>query len=108
LEGVDRRMKRTIYIVVAALLVLLFYPSTHPFAKSPIPVVQSGPSVIPAITGDGPPIAYANDDDDDDGDADDITGSRNGHPVGSFIGYPGQRPVLIIFKMWWNFLIWVR
>ena len=103
-------MKRTIYIVMAALLVLLFYPSTHPFAKSPIPVVQSGPSVIPSPAGDGPPIAYTDDDDDgsDDGDADDITGYRNGRPVGSPMGDPGQRPVLIMFKMWWNFMIWVR
>jgi hypothetical protein len=101
-------MKRTIYIVVAALLVLLIYPSTHPFAKSPNPVVQSGPSVIPASAGDGPPIAYSDDDDDGSGDADDITGCRDGRPVGSPIVNPGQRPVLIMLKMWWNFMIWVR
>lgn len=101
-------MKRTIYIVIAALLVLLFYPSTHPFAKSPNPVVQSSPSVIPSPTGDGPPIAYSDDDDDGSGDADDITGNRNGRPTCVPMGSPGQRPVLIMFKMWWNFMIWVR
>ena len=101
-------MKRTIYIVLAALLVILFYPSTHPFAKSPIPVVQSGPSVIPSPTGDGPPIAYSDDDDDDSGDADDITGMRDGRPVGTLSGNLEESPGLIMIKMWWNFMIWVR
>lgn len=103
-------MKRTIYIVIAALLVVLFFPSTHPYAKSPTPVVPSGPAVISSPTGDGPPIAYTDNDDGGagDGDADDITGYRDKLPSGAPIGDAAQRPVMIMFKMWWNFMIWVR
>ena len=68
-------MKRAVLILVAALIVLLVYPSTHPFAKSSDLWGTSGPSVItPKSNGD--PIAYSgdNDDDSDDGDSDDVAG----------------------------------
>jgi hypothetical protein len=103
-------MKRAILIVIAALLVLLVYPSTHPYAKSPIPVTDT--SVIPPLSGDGPPIAFSDDSDDDsdDGDMDGIGGfrDRDRKPTGSSNGASASGRVLIAVKMWWNYMIWIR
>lgn len=98
-------MKRATCILVAALLVLLICPSTHLFAKSYHQGDSDGPVVIPPSSNDDQPIDFC--DGDDDGDADTITGfkgkKQNGAP-------PTMRPggVIIIFKMWWNLVIWVR
>jgi hypothetical protein len=105
-------MKRSIFILVAALLVLLVYPSTHPYAKSPTPGLIIGPSVITPLSGADPPIAYSDDSDDDadDGDGDAIGGyrERDRKPNGSaYISSPGGRAVVVL-KMWWNFMIWIR
>ena len=101
-------MKRAILIVIAALLVLLVYPSTHPYAKSPIPVTDA--SVIPPLSGDGPPIVLSDDSDDDSGDGDAIGGyrDRDRKPTGSSYDVSGPGRVLITIKMWWNYMIWIR
>jgi hypothetical protein len=105
-------MKRAVLIVFAALLVLLVYPSTHPYAKSSAPGNFDQPSVItPKIHGD--PIAYSDDDDDgsDDGDSDDVAGWRDGGDGFSCSGLGGALPptgIGLMFKMWWNFMIWIR
>jgi hypothetical protein len=105
-------MKRAIFIAIAALLVLLVYPSTHPYAQSSKMGFVDRPSVITPLPGDGPPIVYSqeNEDDSDDGDLDDVAGYKSGSskPVdrSSFaLPSPGVRN---IFKVWWNFMIWVR
>jgi len=108
-------MKRVIFVVIAVLLVLLVYPSTHPYAKSPNPGVIVGPEVITPFSGDGPPIVYSDSDDgsSDDGDGDDITGWRDGNtrpggvaPGGSTA--PAPVGIGVVLKMWWNFMIWIR
>ena len=106
-------MKRAVLILVAALLVLLVYPSTHPFAKSAELWGVSGPSVItPKSQGD--PIAYSDDNDDgsDDGDSDDVAGWRDkGNGLSRSGQGGGELPptdIGLVFKMWWNFMIWIR
>ena len=105
-------MKRAVLILVAALLVLLVYPSTHPYAKSSAPGNFNQPSVITPKTLGGP-IAYSDDNDggSDDGDSDDVAGWRDGSDSLSRSGRGGALPPTelgLVFKMWWNFMIWIR
>jgi hypothetical protein len=103
-------MKRAIFILIAALLVLLVYPSTHPYAKSR-DAVMDGPIVVTPPTGELPIVLSDSDDDDsDDGDADGLTGSRGGHtkPGGSSRAAEGLSNVVLTLKMWWKYVIWVR
>ena len=105
-------MKRAVLIIVAALLVLLVYPSTHPYAKSAELWGSSGPSVITPKAG-GDPIAYSDDSDDDsdDGDSDDVAGWKG---RGDGLNRTGDGATLpptdigLLFKMWWNLMIWIR
>jgi hypothetical protein len=105
-------MKRAVLIAIAALLVLLVYPSTHPFAKSSAPGNFNQPSVIsPKVHGD--PIVFADNDDggSDDGDGDDVAGWRDGGDSLSRSGLGGPEAPTgfdLAFKMWWNFMIWIR
>ena len=106
-------MKRAVFLLVAALIVLLVYPSTHPFAKSAAPWDSNGPSVItPKSNGD--PIAYSDDNDDgsDGGDSDDVAGWRDRgeglSPTGRDGGTLPPTEIGLVFKMWWNFMIWIR
>lgn len=106
-------MKRAVLILVAALLVLLVYPSTHPYAKSSVTGYFNEPSVISPKTHSGQ-IAYADDGDggSDDGDSDDVAGWREGGnalsnaPRGG--GTLGPTEFGLVFKMWWNLMIWIR
>jgi hypothetical protein len=105
-------MKRAIFILVAALLVLLVYPSTHPYAKSAELWGSTGPSVITPKSG-GDPIAYSDDSDDgsDDGDSDDVAGWHGKRNDLSRSGLGGTLPpteIGLVFKMWWNLMIWIR
>ena len=101
-------MKRTVLILIAALLVLLVYPSTHPFAKS-LDRSNDGPTVITPYPG-GPPIALTDSDDSDDGDADGVAGNptRGDKPVGTSNGNVVTTQAFMVFKMWWKYVIWVR
>jgi hypothetical protein len=104
-------MKRAVLIAIAALLVLLVYPSTHPYAKSSAPGNFNQPSVIsPKIHGD--PIAYSDNDDggSDNGDGDDVAGWRDGGDSLSRSGGGPEAPtgIDLAFKMWWNLMIWIR
>jgi hypothetical protein len=105
-------MKRAMLIVVAALLVLLVYPSTHPLAKSPMVGQLDQPSIIsPKANGD--PIAYSDDSDGDSGDSDDVAGSRGkGAGLSMSDGSSGATVapmgISLVFKMWWNYMIWIR
>ena len=107
-------MKRAIFILIAALLVLLVYPSTHAYAKSPKPGIITGPTVITPVS-DGGPTSYtdSNDDGSDDGDSDDVAGWRDRDtkpgdrtPAGEIVYTP--RGLGVVYKMWWNLMIWIR
>jgi hypothetical protein len=103
-------MKRVLLITIAALLVLLVYPSTHPSAKSLDPA-NSGPIVItPYPSGQPIVLTDSEDDDSDDGDADGITGNRDrGTRPGGSASFSGEMSRLtLVFKMWWKHVIWVR
>lgn len=105
-------MKRAVLIIVAALLVLLVYPSTHPQAKTTKSGAQDVPVVIAPFSGNGPPIAFSDDSDEesDDGDLDDVAGYKGlgTKPIGqSTINVPAQG-VRRLVKVWWNFMIWIR
>ena len=103
-------MKRTILILIAALLVLLVYPSTHPIAKSLDPV-DNGPIVITPYPGQQPiALTDSDDEDSDDGDADGLTGNRDRGtvPGGSDVATNGMSRLSMVFKMWWKYVIWVR
>ena len=106
-------MKRAVLILVAALLVLLVYPSTHPYAKSSAPGdFNQLTEITPKSNGD--PIAYSDDSDggSDDGDSDDVAGWRDhGGDALRRSGLGGTLPPTdfgLVFKMWWNFMIWIR
>jgi hypothetical protein len=105
-------MKRAIFIFVAALLVLLVYPSTHPMAKAPGEMIVVSPPAGSPSLGNEPPIAQSDDssDDSDDGDADSITGYKRGEKIGPCTNGPQfvQGRTMLLFEMWWNFVIWVR
>jgi hypothetical protein len=105
-------MKRAMFIAIAALLVLLVYPSTHPYAKSPNPGVISGPTVVSPYSADDPPVGYTDNDDGDDGDSDDVgwrdKGTRpNGNAPAGGSHAPASMGINLLFKMWWNFTIWI-
>jgi hypothetical protein len=105
-------MKRAVFILVAALLVLLVYPSTHPYAKTAELWGANGPSVI-TPKADGDPIAYTDDSDgdSDDGDSDDVAGWKGRGDGMSRSGVGGTLPhadIGLAFKMWWNLMVWIR
>ena len=106
-------MKRAVFILLAALLVLLVYPSTHPYAKSAQWSGSSGPSIMSPKT-NGDPIAFTDDSDggSDDGDSDDVAGWKNrGDGLtrsGNGMLMPTPTDIRLVFKMWWNLMIWIR
>jgi hypothetical protein len=104
-------MKRAIFIIIAALLVLLVYPSTHSFAKSAIGRA-GGPIVFCPISDTGQPICLSDegDDESDGGDGDDVAGFKQTgkNPIGGssvMSPLPGARNFI---RVWWNFMIWIR
>jgi hypothetical protein len=104
-------MKRVVLVLVAALLVLLVYPSTHPLAASSRSGGSDGPTIVVLPHSDIPPIDMSGDDDDEDGDADDIAGTRGSksNPGTGSIYDPGTRTqFMLMYKMWWNFLFRIR
>ncbi len=102
-------MKRALLVLIAAVLVLLVYPSTHPLAASPGKLVYDMPNIISSksIT---PPIDLNGSDDEDDGDADGILGTKNNKTNPNTSSYqPGDHTrFMLTFKMWWNFLFGIR
>jgi hypothetical protein len=105
-------MKRALWIALAALLVILVYPSTHPLAKSPRAGVPDGPEIAVPLSLENPSISLVgeNDGDGDDGDADDLSGYKSGktNPTGSSGNRVGQGRFVLMLKMWWNYVIRIR
>ncbi len=101
-------MKRLMLVLIAAVLVLLVYPSTHPVSASSKALSINGPYIqSPKIV--TPPIDLAGDD--DDGDADGIAGTKGSKsdPNGASLDNPdGRTRYMLMYKMWWNFLIRIR
>ena len=102
-------MKRALLVLIAAVLVLLVYPSTHPLSASPGKLTYDMPNIISSKT-ITPPIDLNGNDDDDDGDADDITGTRSSKTNPSASSYqPGSHArITLTLQMWWNFLFGIR
>lgn len=104
-------MKRAVLILIAALVVFLVYPSTHPSAKTSASEISNGPSVM-SPRSQGLPINLTGSG--DDGDSDDVAGGRARDQVhlpnvtlsGSSLNAPAGTG--LVFKMWWNFMIWIR
>jgi hypothetical protein len=106
-------MKRAIAILVAILAILLVYPATAPFAKSPS--YTDSPTIIRILP---PPGDVANSGEDDEGDGDDLAGIKpgtrpdgGGGPVGR--DGPGNAagfyPAGPEAQVWWMyFLRYVR
>ena len=104
-------MKRVVLVLMAALLVLLVYPSTHPLAASSRSLSIDGPTIIVSPRSITPPIDLSGDDDDDDGDADGVAGTRNDKSTpdtGSRFDPATRTQFMLMYKMWWNFLIRMR
>lgn len=103
-------MKRAclFFIAIAAFVVLLLYPSTHPYAAAPqVTGENSGPNVV--TPRDVPPMGQAADGggDADDGDSDDLAGYRDKWDDLGRTGSLGQRVQLYV-NMWWKFMVWIR
>ena len=94
-------MRRALIVFIAALAVMLVYPTTMLSAKSsPITTDQDSPTIIstPYIP-DGP--AYTGDDDDGDGDG--IAGIRGGIPIRGPVGANTAGEIARI--VWWQYLL---
>jgi len=95
-------MKRWFFIVVAALVVFLSYPSTHALAGSSKDI--SKPRILTPLQG-GEPIALSGDDGDGDGDTDGLAGFTKSNR------HSGPNPasdVRVMIQVWWKFLVWLR
>jgi hypothetical protein len=108
-------MKRAVAILIATLVVFLVYPSTHPSAKTSASEITDGPSVMsPRSHGIPINLSDSGDGDSDDGDSDDVAGGRARDQVhrpdltaaGAVLNSPAGTG--LVFKMWWNFMIWIR
>jgi len=99
-------MKRWFFIVVAALVVLLSYPSTHALAGSESDI--SKPRILTPLAG-GEPIALSGetDGDGDGGDADGLAGIAN-QKTNRHSGPDASAEIRVMIQVWWKFLIWLR
>ena len=102
-------MKRTLLFVIAALLVLLSYPSTHSHAGTTKQLNSEKPSIMVKSGGGDDGITLAGTDDDDDGDSDGILGIK-----GKTRGLPGApldgpaSGTRTLLKVWWSYLMFLR
>jgi len=96
-------MKRAIFLVIAALLLGLGYPSTHAHAASSDDIYSTPLIIAKKGTHDGPFL----DDGADSGDADGVQGFkgkfREINPANS-LDSKHEWSVVV----WWRFLIWIR
>ena len=99
-------MKRAVFILVAVLLVVLSYPSTHPYAG---PVKSNlGPNIVETKGGTTGPSA--SDDDGtgttaDDGDLDGVAGiKKKAAGSGDLVIIANDSRVSLLFGMWWRFI----
>lgn len=102
-------MKRAWFILIAALAVLLVYPATLPSAKSP--GTSDSPIIIVIIPEPGPvPNGGSNPSgEDDDGDADDLSGLRDGYTFqGDSAVSGGFFRSALMAKVWWMYFFFHR
>lgn len=106
-------MKRTLFIIVAALLVLLSYPSTYSHAgnTSTKQLSVDKPHVFVPSDATGTPTVQPDANSDDDGDADGVLGIRNNNqrPGGSasILGL-GDIRTSVLVRAWWNYVMFLR
>jgi|GEM_PF-3272981 len=106
-------MKRALFTVVAALVVLLSYPSTHSLAGTNGQALNKGASHPVAVGRYGGPYGGpigAGTSDSNDGDADGLAGIRGGtHPgLGDGLGSSSMSrnvKMRTLLRMWWNISI---
>jgi len=102
-------MKRALLVLVAALVVLLAYPSTQSIAGS------GGPGYTePVVTskdtgGGGAPLGVdSGSGDGSDGDADGLSGIDTKKTLkGTQLTY-GAPQEWVLLRMWWNLYLWFR
>jgi hypothetical protein len=75
----------------------------------------TGPSVMsPRTHGDVLAYTDSNDDGSDDGDSDDVAGGKardqlnRPHLSGTYAQQVPPTGTVLLFKMWWNYMIWIR
>jgi hypothetical protein len=108
-EGVEVPMKRAVFIVLAALFVLLSYLSADSLA---VTSSQSDvPGIVTPVSGPYDDMGFAGDG--DDGDADDLSGIRGRNPEIDVSGtgsatansFESFRSFL---QVWWNLMVFTR
>jgi len=109
-EGVGVQMKRAIFIVLAALFVLLSHPSTDSLAATSSQ--SDGPTVVTPVKG-----YYDNDmgysGSGDDGDADDLSGIKGRTPKVDVSGTGSAttrsfESFRTFLQVWWDLMVFIR
>jgi len=101
-------MKRAVFIIIAALLVVLSYPSAHPFAGPAKSPYSDGPNIVSTIDGVTGPSASGEEgggSSADDGDLDGVAGvKKRGAGIGGSSFIAGDTRATLLFRMWWRFV----
>ncbi len=100
-------MKRTLFIVVAALVVLLSYPSTHPWAGTTSQALNDGRNHPAVVLPPGNPGGGIGTNDADGGDADGLAGIKGGRHGSGPTGVD-RLDTRTLLRVWWNFLVFIR
>jgi hypothetical protein len=100
-------MKRALFVIVAALVVLLAYPSTQSIAALEGPGV-TGPTVASSAPGGTPLGVDSGSGDGSDGDADGLSGIDSKKTLkGTQLTIEIERE-WVLLRMWWNLFMWIR
>lgn len=104
-------MKRLLFISLAALFVLLSYPSTHSVHAGVCSAEQTDSGVIDKRDLNGPRIGLSGEG--DDGDADGLSGIVGGSSGAKVRPYaPSSNATLgtfqVMIQTWWKFMILIR
>jgi len=109
-------MKRAVFLCIAAATILLLaLPSAPLCADSQLNAkTKSGPGIIsPGLPGGGPSAqdggtgGGGGGGGTDEGDADGLSGLKDGHPLGSHPREVARH--LVMLELWWKFMIlWAR
>lgn len=98
-------MKRALLVIVAALVVLLVYPSSQTIAETNQLALGHAGTITSATGGTIPPVGTA---DENDGDADGVAGKSLRTPGGQQTLTDGLDTTRVVLNLWWRFLVWMR
>ena len=97
-------MKRAVLICIAALLVLLTYPSTYSLAKTSD--LTDSPAIVSGADLDGGVSLSGSG---DDGDADDLAGTRRKTRTNDIdLSASSESMIRTFLQVWWNFMVIIR